>query len=149
MKTTEIAQEIARDCIGVRVRMLNRVVTRVYDDLLRPHGVRFSQMNILTVVALRGPIQPVEIGNILALEKSTLSRNVRLMEENGWIESLPTESGNGQLLQLTTAGRSLYRKAAAAWRNAQSKLHELLGTQTTATIRQAADQVKKSEFRSE
>ena len=88
--TKEIAQAIAGECIGVRVRMLNRMVTRIYDEMLRSHGIKFSQMNILTVVSLHGPIQPAQIGRILSIEKSTLSRNVRLMEDNGWIESLPS-----------------------------------------------------------
>ena len=141
MKTSDIAQQIADDCIGVRVRMLNRVVTRMYDDLLRPHGVRFSQMNILTVVSLQQPIQPSEVGKILAIEKSTLSRNLRLMEQNGWIASSPAANGNGQLFTLTAEGRSLYRKAARAWQQAQSRLSDLWGKSTMKTIRQAADDV--------
>lgn len=141
MKTKEIAQRIANDCIGVRVRMLNRIVTRVYDDLLRPYGIRFSQMNILTVISMHGQIQPAEIGKILSLEKSTLSRNVRIMEDNGWIRSSPTDVGNGHLLQLSTEGKTLYRKASAAWDQAQDHLNSLLGNQATTAIREAVDSV--------
>ena len=142
MKTTEIAQQIAADCIGVRVRMLNRLVTRVYDDQLRPYGIRFSQMNILTLISLHGQIQPAEIGRILSLEKSTLSRNVRLMEENGWIDSSPVSTGNGQVLELSSPGRALYRKASTAWNQAQDHLSELLGSQATKAIRQAVDSIR-------
>ena len=146
MKTSEIAHQVAAECIGVRVRMLNRIVTRVYDDLLRPHGIRFSQMNILTVISLHGPIQPAEIAKVLSLEKSTLSRNVRLMEDNGWILSSPADSGNGQLLQLSSQGRALYRKAAVAWGQAQDHLSQLLGNRATTAIRQAADSLNAAEI---
>lgn len=144
MKTAEIAQRIADECIGVRVRMLNRIVTRVYDDLLRPHGVRFSQMNILTVISMHGEIQPAEIGKILSLEKSTLSRNLKLMEDNGWIVNSPAVTGYGHLLRLSTKGRKLYRKASAAWDQAQAQLESLLGSQTTTAIRLAVDSICSS-----
>ncbi len=143
--TQEIAQTIARECIGARVRMLNRIVTRIYDEMLRSHGIKFSQMNILTLVSLRGPIQPAQIGRLLSIEKSTLSRNVRLMEANGWIESLSGDGGNTHRLRLTRQGGQLYRKAAPAWHKAQEKLTKLLGGQTTAAIRLAVDRVRETE----
>ena len=143
--TKEIAQAIAGECIGVRVRMLNRIVTHIYDERLRSHGIKFSQMNILTVVSLSGPIQPAQIGRILSIEKSTLSRNVQLMKANGWIESLPGDGGNTHRLRLTRQGGQLYRKAAPAWHKAQEKLTTLLGGQTIAAIRLAVDRVRETE----
>ena len=115
----------------------------MYDDALRSHGIKFSQMNILTVVTLRGPIQPVEVARILSIEKSTLSRNVRIMEANGWIESHAGEVGNTQLLRVTRQGRRLLRNAAPAWRQAQERVTSLLGERTTASLGRAADRVRK------
>ncbi len=142
----EIARTIAGECIGVRVRMLNRMVTRMYDEMLRSHGIKFSQMNILTVISLHGSVQPAQIGRILSIEKSTLSRNVRLMEVNGWIESLPGDGGNTHLLRLTRQGRQLYGKAATAWHQAQQKLTKLLGDEITTAIHLAANRVREAEF---
>lgn len=143
--THQIAEEIAGQCVGARVRMLNRIVTRIYDDMLRPHGIKFSQMNILTVTAFRGPIQPAKIGRILAIEKSTLSRNVQLMEDNGWLESLPGDGGNTHLLRLSRQGRHLYKKAAPAWEKAQQQITDLLGEQATTAIRRAVERVRETE----
>ena len=139
--TTQTAKKIATQCVGARVRMLNRLVTRIYDDSLREHGIKFSQMNILTLIALHHSIQPSEVGRVLALEKSTLSRNFRLMEENGWIEAIPGETGNSLLLQLTPIGQRLYKKAAPAWDHAQDQVVELLGKSTAKAIRTRVDQV--------
>lgn len=144
MTVHDTAQTIANDCIGYRIRMLNRLVSRVYDDRLRPHGVRFSQMNILTVVALRGPVRPVEVGRILAIEKSTLSRNVRLMEENGWLKSEPAPQGTGHQLRLTKKGERLYEKAATAWRSAQDRVEQLLGGAGIESIRNAVEHARES-----
>lgn len=138
---TQIAQTIASECVGARVRMLNRTISRIYDDAIRPHGLKFSQMNILTVVALYGPVQPVDVGRRLSLEKSTLSRNVAVMEKNGWLSSQPGEEGNTRLLQLTPQGRQLLQDAAPDWRKAQNRVTEMLGDRATAELLQAADRV--------
>jgi DNA-binding MarR family transcriptional regulator len=140
----DIAREIASECVGVQVRMLNRAMSRIYDDVLRPHGVKFSQLNILTVVALRGPIQPVEVARILSLEKSTLSRNLRILEDRGWVESHSGESGNTLQLRLTAAGRRLLKSAAPAWREAQEIVTAALGERVASSIRGAAGRLEKS-----
>jgi len=141
----QTARNIASDCVGARIRMLNRKISRIYDEMIRPHGLRFSQMNILTVVSLHEPIAPAEVGRKLELEKSTLSRNVALMQGKGWIEILPGES-NGQLLSTAVAGRRLLAVAAPSWRVAQERVEELLGTQATTTIRQAADRLVRDDL---
>jgi len=135
------SRTIADECVGYRVRALNRLITRIYDDELRPHGIRFSQMNILTAVTLHGPIQPVEVARMLSLEKSTLSRNVRIMEDNGWVLALP--AAHGHTLEATTAGRRLLKQAAPAWRAAQDQVTELLGPKTASALTRAADRLRK------
>ena len=146
-EATRTARAIAAECVGVRVRMLNRAMTRIYDDLLRPHGIKFSQMNILTVVTLHGPVQPVEVAHILSIEKSTLSRNVRIMEANGWVETLPGKTGNAQLLRTTRQGRRLLREAAPAWRVGQKRVKGILGQRATAALARAVDSLRKAESR--
>jgi DNA-binding MarR family transcriptional regulator len=146
--TRKTAASIADQCIGARVRMLNRMLTRIYEDALREYGIRFSQMNILTVIALRGPVQPADIVRILALEKSTVSRNAKLMESNGWIRSRPGE-GNTQLLEITAAGARLYRKAAAAWEQAQENSAAILGDRATQAIRRAVDRLKEADSKTD
>ena len=139
------AQTIGAECIGARVRILNRAMTRIYDDLLRPLGLKFSQMNILTVVTIRGPVQPIEVARILSIEKSTLSRNVGIMEANGWIESLAGEVGNTRLLRTTRPGRRLLKKAAPAWRKAQEQVTALLGERTATALRRTVDRIRKAD----
>ena len=141
MAAKNTAQTIAAECIGARVRILNRYATRIYDDMLRPHGIKFSQMNILTVVTVDGPIQAVEVARTLSLEKSTLSRNLKILEANGWIER------NDQLLRMTRPGRLLYKKAAPDWRRAQKQITAMLGESTTAAIRRAAGRIRETEPR--
>ena len=80
------AELIAGECLGVRVRTLNRAVTALYDEALRPHGLRVGQLNLLVAVARMGTARPGDLCRFLRMDKSTLSRDVELMRRNGWLE---------------------------------------------------------------
>ena len=79
------AEVIARDCIAVRVRALNRAVTALYDEALRPHGLRVGQLNLLVAIARMGTARPGDLCRVLRMEKSTLSRDVEVMRRNGGV----------------------------------------------------------------
>ena len=73
----DIAENTGATCLATRVRQLSRIVTRVYDDALRPLGITGSQYTLLAQLASRDGITAVEIGGDLDIEKSTLSRNLK------------------------------------------------------------------------
>src|SRR5215831_2892484 len=85
------AAEVLRTCIATRLRMADRVITRVYDDALRPLGLTVTQMSMLVVAEDRGLIRQSEVGAELQLDDSTLSRNLERMRANGWLEEVPGE----------------------------------------------------------
>lgn len=118
---------IARQCLAVRVRMLNRVITNLYDDALRPLGLKVSQLNILVVAAKFKTARPAEVCDVLLLDASTLSRNVDRMAAKGWLEVVPDEDKRTQPFRLTEAGRQLLGRASALWDDAQEKTKTLLG----------------------
>jgi len=111
----------------MRVRLLNRVVTKVYDDCLRPHGLRAAQMNILVAVSLMKSASPSEIERRLYLEKSTVSRNVDRMRQRGWLKFAPAKDGRSHQLQLTPRGAKLLSQVITPWKQAQQKAESLLG----------------------
>jgi len=119
--------KIARECVAVRLRMLNRVITNLYDEALRPLGLKISQMNILVAAAKMGTARPSEVCAYLHLDVSTLSRNVERMKARGWLEVVPDEDGRSQPFQLTSQGRKLLEKAVPAWSEAQQRVTTLFG----------------------
>jgi DNA-binding MarR family transcriptional regulator len=135
---------IARTCIAVRLRLLNRVVTGFYDDALRPLGLKVSQLNILIVTAKVGLARPAHVCQILQLDASTLSRNVERMRENGWLEVVPEEDARAQPFRLTPQGRRLIDKAVPAWKHAQGQAAELMGDEGIALLDKAAKKVGMS-----
>jgi DNA-binding MarR family transcriptional regulator len=126
-KPTRAVDTIARECIAVRLRSLNRVVTNLYDDELRPLGLKTSQLNILIATATLGLARPARVCEILQLDASTLSRNVERMRTNGWLEVVPGEDARKQPFRLTPSGKRLIEKAFPAWKKAQRAASQLLG----------------------
>ena len=129
---------IAKTCIAVRLRLLNRVVTNFYDDALRPLGLKVSQLNILVVTAKLGLARPAQVCDILQLDASTLSRNVKPLQAHGWLEVVPDEDARTQPFRLTAQGRRLIEKAVPAWEQAQRQATELLGDEGIALLDKAA-----------
>ena len=139
--TASSIDAIARTCIAVRLRLLNRVVTNLYDDALRPLGLKVSQLNILIVTAKLGLARPAQVCDILQLDASTLSRNVERMRAHGWLEVVPEEDARAQPFRLTPQGKRLIEKAAPAWEEAQRQAAELLGEEGIALLNKAARKV--------
>ena len=129
---------IARNCIAVRLRLLNRVVTNLYDDALRPLGLKVSQMNILVVAAKLGIARHAAVCEILQLDTSTLSRNIERMRARGWLEVVPAEDARTQPFRLTTQGKKLLERAVPAWEEAQGQAAVLLGDEGLALLDKAA-----------
>jgi len=108
-----------------RARRLARSVTRVYDDHLRPFGLKASQQTVLTVVA-QGAHRPVDIATVLDMEKSTVTRALRLMESNGWI-TVATQ-GAGRRVALTNTGEALLVASLTPWRAATGEIARRLNS---------------------
>ena len=140
-KTSPAIDAIARNCIAVRLRLLNRVITNLYDDALRPLGLKVSQVNILVVTAKLGLAQPAKVCDILHLDTSTLSRNVERMRSKGWLEVVPGEDARTQPFRLTAQGRRLLERAAPAWERAQQQAAELLGEDGVALLNKTASKL--------
>ena len=139
--TTSIIDAIAKSCIAVRLRLLNRVVTNYYDDALRPLGLKVSQLNILIVTARLGLARPAEVCEILQLDVSTLSRNVKPLQAHGWLEIVPEDDARSQPFRLTAQGKRLIEKAIPAWEKAQQQASDLLGSEGIALLDKAAKKV--------
>jgi DNA-binding MarR family transcriptional regulator len=136
-----MVNQIVGECIAVRVRLINRVISALYDDALRPYGLRISQVNILAAVAHRGETRPAEVSRILRIEKSTLSRDVELMKRNGWLESEPPTGGRNQTIRVSPEGLKLLGRVQPSWEEAQAEAKLLIGEDGEAALRQMASRL--------
>jgi DNA-binding MarR family transcriptional regulator len=136
-----VAREIGNDCLAVRVRLLNRAITRVYDAALRAHGLTIAQLNLLASIANRQPAAAGALARLLSMEISTLSRNARLLEADGLIRVERAEHGNGRILTLTHAGAEKLAELRPAWRTAQHRAQQLLGDDAAESITRLVDRM--------
>ena len=131
------------ECLARRVLLLSRMISGLYNEALRSLGLTVAQLNLLVLVAKRGPVSPGEAAKWLNMDKSTMSRNVRLMEDHGWLSVSPGPSGRSQLLTIEPKGRKLIEKALPLWQGAQERARELLGERGARAIYATADAVWK------
>lgn len=136
-----LAEEIGRDCLATRVRLLNRVISRVYDTALRPYDITTAQLNLLAAVAQLEPVPAGKLADLLSLQISTLSRNMHLMEESGLIEIAQAKRGNGRVLSLTSAGARKLEELLPVWRVAQGEAAELMGPDARRAFKGLADEL--------
>jgi DNA-binding MarR family transcriptional regulator len=133
---------IAGNCIAVRLRLLNRIVTNLYDESLRPLGLKVSQLNILVVTAKLGLARPAQVCRLLQLDVSTLSRNVDRMSARGWLEVVPEHDARTQPFRLTAKGKKLLERAVPAWQRGQEQARELLGEEGVALLTKTTRKLK-------
>ncbi len=145
MAAKSIIDEIASKCLIRRVRTLNRALTNVYDEELRPFGLKVSQLNLLIVIGKRGPVRRIDIGETIGLDPSTLTRNLKVMQRNGWVEEvLEGTDGRTNPVRLTAKGRKLIERIAPAWRKAQAKTSKLLGKDASTILIKTSDALRNS-----
>jgi DNA-binding MarR family transcriptional regulator len=114
---------------------LSRILTSLYEEELRPHGIKASQLTLLVVVAKAGPVRRSDVGRYADIDPSTLTRNLAVMASNGWIEDvIGGDDGRGNPLQITAEGRRLIKRIAPAWRRAQQRARKLLGSDRVAAV---------------
>jgi DNA-binding MarR family transcriptional regulator len=95
------------------------VVTRLFEEKLRPHGLRATQFSVLAALALKGPTPVKELANTLGLERTTLTRIGVLLEQHGWVSIVHSEDARQRPFRLTGAGRRKLEGAFPAWKEAQ------------------------------
>ena len=124
----------ARQCIAVRIRMLSRMVTNIYDSALSSFGIKLNQMSILSLIYLGGEIGYDTLCKRLKMEKSTASRNIERMKKKGWIDIVSVKDERRKFLKVTPAGEELLSKVHKAWEGAQEEAAGLLGEEGTEVL---------------
>jgi len=141
-ETSIMAKAVAAECIAYRVRLLNRVITNIYNRALQPLGIKINQANILTMLSVTDRASSADIARVLLMEKSTVSRTVDRMKKNGWISVAGLGDRPSQVVSVTPQGRELMAAAHLQWKKAQKQAAKLLGKEGVAAVRKLHDTVR-------
>jgi DNA-binding MarR family transcriptional regulator len=107
--------------------LASRCVARVYSEELRDSGMEITQHTVLRLLEALGPMSQGELGERMAAEKTTVSRNVALLAKRGWVTVEAGADKRERVVGLSPAGRGRLRASAAGWERAQARARRALG----------------------
>ena len=125
----------AAGCFCLASRQAARKITRLYDSYMQGSGVRATQFTILSQLMLRGEMPIGKLAGLLGMERTTLSRNLTLLEGKGWISISAGDDPRARMIEITTQGRSLVRRGFPYWSKAQAHIGKLLGADGQAALK--------------
>lgn len=116
---------IGANCTCTALRRAARAVTRHFDDAYAECGLRSTQTPILLELSLSGPLAMGELATRLVVDKSTLSRNIARLEEQGLVER---NKGRGReiVMSISAAGIDRMRQVVPLWQKAQETVMEYI-----------------------
>jgi DNA-binding MarR family transcriptional regulator len=115
-------------CVCSTLRMVSRAVTQLYDDILRPSGLRVTQFSILATIARSGEANLRQLEAALAIDQTTLTRSLNLLERYRMIERVPHPDGRIKAMRLTRKGGRVLKVARPLWARAQDTVLKDVGT---------------------
>src|SRR5215813_1314423 len=111
-----LAQTLLDTCMCHRTRMAARaIITRAYDEALRATGLRATQVSVLAAVGARGALSIKSLADSLEMDRTTLTRNLRPLEERGLVVLAPEARHRSRMLTLAPLGHAMLKDAAPQW----------------------------------
>jgi DNA-binding MarR family transcriptional regulator len=113
-------------CACANLRRAARIVTQRYDQQLQPAGIKATQFTLLQALTRTGGISQGNLGELLGLDSTTLTRTLALLRRKGWIQTKPGQDRREVRLTLTAEGKRKYLSALHYWQSAQRQLRRVL-----------------------
>jgi DNA-binding MarR family transcriptional regulator len=123
------------------LRRASRALTQLYEDALRPTGLRATQFTVLQTLSLAGEVTQGELGQILAMDSTTLTRTLTIMSRHGWIAKRRGEDRREWRMRLSKAGETQLKKALPHWEKAQKQLRRQLGEELSDNLMKLTQKV--------
>lgn len=124
------------DCYCIILRNASRKVTALYDTALEPFGITLAQFSLLRRIKWRAPISITELAHLAELDRSTMGRNVKVLERRGLVQTVAGNDQREAVLALTDAGRQVLIDAGPTWDSVQAGIETRLGPGGVAQLHQ-------------
>jgi DNA-binding MarR family transcriptional regulator len=124
----------AAPCLCNALRQATRAVSRLYDEELRGVGLRTTQYSLLRRLRAAGEARQRDLGGLMSLDETTLTRNLRPLIDAGWVAIRPGEDRREKFVRLTDAGAAKLQEARPAWQRAQERLRSRLPEGTWSSL---------------
>ena len=113
-------------CTCFKLRKLTRAMSRLYDQHMAAAGLKTTQYSVLSHAA-RAPLPVAELADRLGMERTTLTRNLKPLQDAGWIVLRPGADSRQRIVTLTEAGMDKLKLSYPAWCGAQRAFEQLVG----------------------
>lgn len=133
-----------KECLARQAAMTARAVARVYSATMRGLGVPTTQFHLLGTLALHPDIGMAELAGELVLDRSTLVRNLKLLERNGLVLSTRPAGSRAKRFALTDAGRAIVAAAEPLWEEAHGRLLDALAPGGLDDVRGAMERLREA-----
>jgi DNA-binding MarR family transcriptional regulator len=127
------------DCTCFRIRGAARRVTQIYGKHLAPTGLKISQFSLLGFVTAQGPVPIGRLSDLLATDRTTMTRNLGPLLKEGLIERAQSDDKRRHELVATAAGRALFKRALPLWAAAEQEVRDAMGAKLTADLHGAIE----------
>jgi DNA-binding MarR family transcriptional regulator len=121
-------------CLCASLRRASRALTQLYDEAVRPLGLRGTQFTVLQALSIAGEVTQGRLGEILAIDSTTLTRTLAVMRNRRWIETRRGRDGRERLLKLSKTGWEQLDRASPAWQGVQDRLRSEVGDERWAEM---------------
>ncbi len=118
-----------RECANARMRRTMRALNRIYDQALKPAGIKSTQFTLLATLSAQNEIPLTKLSDILALDRTTLSRNLGPLAARGWIRIERDQDERLRIISITSGGVDKLDEAAPLWRRAQKQVVDHVGVE--------------------
>ncbi len=115
------------NCTCFNLRKAARAVTQAYDEALKPIGLRATQLQLLAVIAAKGPAGMTELARTLVMDRTTLTRNLKPLLQQGLLEGVEAADQRQRPIAVTERGRDMLDQARPHWTRVQTRMVEGLG----------------------
>jgi DNA-binding MarR family transcriptional regulator len=120
--------EPAQGCVCFNIRKSARAITQLYEDALRPTGLRATQFTLLVATRVMGTATISGLAKVLVMDRTTLTRNLKPLEKQGFVRILPgNEDRREREVTLTITGQETLTEALPLWKTVQESVTEALG----------------------
>lgn len=133
INSTELGSVVS-SCACFNLRKASRVVTQHFDEILKPSGLLITQFTILVAIAMARSGTINELAERLVMDRTTLTRNLKPMEREGWLKSEPGQDQRTRVISLTPNGETALAQALPLWKQAQNGVEEVLGQQRWSAL---------------
>jgi len=121
--STQIKLEVAQTCVHANLKRTLRQITQCFDGAPASSGLHITQFTLLTTCSLKGASSVGDLAAQLALDQTTLTRNLKILLRDGLVELKPSaQDARVRLVSITPAGEAAIARAYAAWRKAQREV---------------------------